>query len=184
MGNVCARRGHRVSCGVSALQWREARAARDATAESLRIAQATLLTEQRPELVAASEHQGPERHVHLLTYGPMSKRFGDVIVSAGIENGQVGVVSFEVRNIGRGPGAITRLRVMSLDTLPEGGGPMYWEPDPSFRVRIVVPAEGIAPADLVLTTDMPAWFRRTRPLARPSGRATAPRAALLQRPHR
>lgn len=145
----------------AALQWREARQQREATTESLRVARATLLAEQRPELIAASEHRGPERDVHLLSYGSTKKHFGDVMVSAQIENGQVGLVSFEARNIGRGSAAITRLRVMSLDTLPEGGGPMYWQPDPSVRVRIIVPPDGIAPVDLVMTTDMPGWFRRT-----------------------
>lgn len=50
---------------------------------------------------------------------------------------------------------------MSLDTLPEGGEPMYWEPHASSRLRIIVPPAGTAPVDLVMTTDLPGWFRRT-----------------------
>jgi hypothetical protein len=51
-----------------------------------------------------------------------------------------------------------RIRLMSLDTLFEGGEPAYWEPDISARRSTVVGAGGTAPVDLVLAPQPPSWF--------------------------
>jgi hypothetical protein len=144
--------------GIAFWQLRDSRNERRTTEKSLAIAEATLQAQQRPELIALQAPNGVEREVHLATYGAVLKPEGEVWVRAALMNANVGLVSFEARNIGPGGAEITRVRLMSLDTLPQGGAPAYWEPDVPERRLIVVPASGIAPVDLVMAPTPPSWF--------------------------
>lgn len=144
--------------GIAFWQLKELRSERRITEKSLELAEATLLAQQRPELVALQEIGGVEREVHLVTYGALLKPEGTVLVGADLMQSNVGVVSFEAKNIGAGGAEITRVRLMSLDTLPLGGAPVYWEPDIAERRLVVVPAGGTAPVDLVMAPTPPSWF--------------------------
>jgi hypothetical protein len=147
-----------VLAGAAIWQLKEARKERRAATKSLEIAEATLRTEQRPELIALEQVAGDQREVHLAAHGSVWKRPGRILVETEILQSSVGVVSFEVLNIGRGAAAISSVRLMSLDTIAQGGDPAYWEPDISMRRLIVVPASGFAPVDLVLAPQPPSWF--------------------------
>ena len=126
--------------------------------ENIRIARDALLTQERPELAAAPEAPanavGSQRTVSLSSYGKTTKLVGQVRVCL-MEEGQVGLVSFELRNVGRGAAEIRRMRLMSLDSVREGGGPLYWEPNACDRVRRVVAPDETLPVDLTMTTDKP-----------------------------
>jgi len=100
------------------------------------------------------------RRVHVATYGSLDKRLGGVEVGVDLMNAQVGLISFDVSNIGTGAAEVTSLRAMSLDTLAHGGGPEYWKPHPLDTAPIVVPAGGTAPIDLVMAPQPPGWFYR------------------------
>jgi hypothetical protein len=131
--------------------------------ENIRIARDALLAQERPELSAApsvaANAVAPQRIVSLSHYGKTTKFVGDVRVDL-VEEGQVGLVSFELRNVGRGAAEIRRIRLMSLDSVREGGGPLYWEPFVEDRVRRVVAPDETLPVDLTMTTDKPSWFYR------------------------
>ena len=145
--------------GIAFWQLKELRSERQITERSLEIAEATLMAQQRPELVAFQALGSVEREVHLATYGALRKPEGAVLVDADLLQSNAGLVSFEAENIGAGGAEITRLRLMSLDTLKEGGAPAaYWEPDLSERRLVVVPAGGTAPIDLVMAPTAPRWF--------------------------
>jgi len=106
--------------------------------ENIRIARDALLGQERPELAPApaapANAVGPQRIVSLSSYGKTTKFVGEVRVCLA-EEGQVGLVSFELRNVGRGAAELRRIRLMSLDSSREGGGPLYWEPFVEDRVR-------------------------------------------------
>ncbi len=148
-----------VLAAIAFWQLREARSQREITEDSLKVAEATLQAQQRPELIAFPEASGEDRAVHIATdYGTVVKPVGEVWARADLMNANLGVVSFDVCNIGPGSAEIVRLRVMSLNTLQHGGGPEYWEPHPADRRPIVVPAGGTAPVDLVMAPSTPSWF--------------------------
>lgn len=127
--------------------------------ENIAIARRALVVQERPELAAASQQIGPERVVSLSNYGTVTKPVGEVRVSAP-HDGQVGLVSFELRNVGRGAAEIRRVRLMSLDSAREGCDALYWEPYVEDRVRRVVAAAETLPMDLAMTADKPSWFHR------------------------
>jgi hypothetical protein len=142
---------------LALLTWREVRN----SDKSIAIARDALLAQERPELAAAppapANAVGPQRIVSLSSYGKTTKLVGEVRVCLA-EEGQVGLVSFELRNVGRGAAEIRRMRLMSLDSLREGGGPLYWEPFVEDRVRRVIAPDETLAVDLTMTTDMPSWF--------------------------
>jgi hypothetical protein len=144
--------------GIAFWQLNESRRQRAITERSLDIAEATLAAQQHPELVAFQDADGEPRLVHLATYGTTEKPVGAVWARVDLMNANVGVISFDVRNIGAGAAEIIRMRVMSLDTLRQGGGPTYWEPDRFDRPPVLVPAGGVAPVDLVMAPNTPSWF--------------------------
>jgi len=57
---------------------KESQRQRQLTKDILRIAEATLLAAERPELVAYEALGGPDRAVHLATYGSIRKPIGEV----------------------------------------------------------------------------------------------------------
>lgn len=138
---------------VAALELREAQRQRGLTERSLGIAQKTLSVQQRPELVAFQREGAPDRSVHLAGYGSISKHIGEPWVGTA----KVGVIAFEVSNIGLGPAEIVRLRVMSRNELSESGA-NYWQPHHSERPSIIVPAGSVADVDLVMAPEVPEWF--------------------------
>jgi hypothetical protein len=146
-----------ILAGVSVKQLKESRAERQVASRSLDVAEASFRTEQHPELIA-SDRSGEKREVQLAAHGAIWKWPGTVWVETEMIDSQVGLVSFDVLNIGRGAAEISAVRLMSLDTVPEGGDPAYWEPDISARRSIMVGAGGIAPVDLVLAPQPPSWF--------------------------
>jgi hypothetical protein len=80
----------------------EARSQSEITENSLRVAEANLLAQQRPELIALQE-AGEERELHLACYGSARKAIGEVWARVELMNGNVGVISFDARNIGLAP---------------------------------------------------------------------------------
>lgn len=145
---------------VAARQLVESRNERKASEASLQLAEETFRTQLRPELITAAETEAEWRNVYVLTYGSMKKLVGHAMVGIEQMNAQVGLISFEVANIGAGAAEIKRVRAMSLDTLPDGGEPEYWEPHHADTAPVVVPAAGIAPVDLVMAPQPPGWFYR------------------------
>ena len=149
-----------VLAAVAAWQLIESRNERKATEASLQLAEETFRAQLRPELIALPESEATWRNVHVATYGSLKKLVGHVQVGVEMMNAQVGLISFEVWNIGAGAAEIRRLRAMSLDTLSEGGGSEYWEPHPADTAPIVAPAGGSAPVDLIMAPQPPGWFYR------------------------
>lgn len=147
-----------ILAGVAIWQLVESRTERQASAHSLGLAEATFRAEQRPELIALADIIDAAREVHLHGYGATRKRPGQVWVGVDMLGAPVGLVSFDVANIGRGAAEISRTRLMSLDTAFEGGEAVYWEPDHSVRSLTVVAAAGSAAVDLVLAPQAPSWF--------------------------
>lgn len=147
-----------VLAGVAIWQLKEAKAERATAARSLAIAEATFRVEQRPELIALGEVEGRKRPVHTGASPSVWKDPGTVMAGTEFLGSTVGVLSFEVLNIGRGAAEILRVRLMSLDTLFEGGDSVYWEPEIPVRRPIPVAAGGSAPVDLVLGPEPPRWF--------------------------
>jgi hypothetical protein len=144
---------------IAVRQLIELRKERETTEASLELAERTFRAQFRPELIALRQtSESGSRQVHVATYGSLDKPLGAVEVGLHMMDAQVAIVSFDVSNIGEGAAEITRTRIMSLDTLREGGDPVYWEAHPADTAPIVVPAAGWAAIDLILAPQPPGWF--------------------------
>jgi hypothetical protein len=139
-------------------------ALREARADRI-LARETLAAQSRPVLLQSfpDSSKTEEVPVHapdaISAYGSVPAFRGQPIVMAGTPFAtRACVCSVPVRNGGRGTAEILSARLMSLDTLPEGGGPQYVSARP--RVNVLAPGDWTrVTADLL--PEAPPWFWRT-----------------------
>jgi hypothetical protein len=139
-------------------------ALREAHADRI-LARETLAAQSRPVLLQAFPNSSQKETVAvhapdaMSAYGSVEAYRGQPIVMAGTPfASHACICSVVVRNGGRGPAEILSARLMSLDTLPEGGGPQYVEARPRVNVLAVGDWTRVN-ADLL--PEAPAWFWRT-----------------------
>lgn len=127
--------------------------------ENLRVAQTTLSAQHRPELIPALLDPTVRDVLPARAGGSAPPRGGVLVTPTGDPPTQI-VVSVQVWNVGRGPAEILNWRLLSLDTLPEGGELAYWKPPAWDQGRRVVPTDGYLRLNSIVDGP-PEWLTRT-----------------------